>query len=130
MRSSLDPDGSVPLERITAATWALHIETYLRLLETGVPFLAIRYDEIQSEPEATAARLLQHCGLPAEASAAAVRALGRDSQAGTAIARDRRDAPPFTEAAAAEFRAALARQGRILSADLVLPDVHGPAAAR
>ena len=126
----LDPDGTVPIARVQAPAWAMHLEKYLDLLAAGVPFLAIRYNELQADPTGTAARLLAHCGLPAEASAAAVAALGRDSQAGTTIARDRRDAPPFTEAAAAEFRAALARQPRIRSADLVLPDVHGPAAAR
>lgn len=94
----LDPDGSIPIERELAVSWALRLEEYLRLRALGVPFVAIRYDELQADPQASATRMFRHCGLPVEASAAAVGALDHDSQAGTVIARDRRDGAPFTEA--------------------------------
>jgi hypothetical protein len=126
----LDADGSVPIERVQAPGWAMHIEEYLRLFEAGVPFLAIRYNELQADREATAARLLRHCGLPTAAHVGVLDAFARDSQAGTVIARDRRDASPFTDAAADEFRATLARHPRIKSPDLLLPDIYSAGSPR
>ena len=113
----LDPDGPIPVTRVLAPGWAIQIEEYLRLRDRGLPFLAIRYNELQADQEAVTARLLRHCGLPAAAAAAAAKAFERDSQAGTAIARDRRDAIPFTEAEALAFREALARQPQVTSPD-------------
>ena len=120
----LDPDGSIPAERVLAPGWAIQIEEYLRLRDRGLPFLAIRYNELQADQDAVTTRLLRHCGLPAAAAAAAAKAFERDSQAGTTIARDRRDAIPFTEAEALAFREALARQPQITSPDVILPDVY------
>ena len=100
------------------------MEEYLRQRAAGVPFLAIRYDELNTDREATMARLLAHCGLPTEALSPALRAFDRDSQAGTAIARKGRDAS-FTEANAARFRRTLARHPRRIDPDLRLPDAYG-----
>jgi hypothetical protein len=120
----LDPDGSVPVERTLAPAWAMHLEAYLRLLAAGVPFLAVRYNELDADREGVAGRLLRHAGLPEAASGAAVRAFARDSQAGTGIAREKRSAEPFSEAAAAAFLAALARQARVNAPDMRLPDAY------
>ena len=68
-------------------SWYHGIWQYLRLLEGGVPFLAIRYNELDADREGVAARLLRHAGLPASAGAAAVGAFASDSQAGTRIGR-------------------------------------------
>lgn len=126
LRPWLDADGSVPMARALAPHWAMHLEEYLRLRAAGVPFLAVRYNELQTEREAVADRLVRHCGLPDGSHVAALAAFDRDSQAGTEIARDRRDAAPFTEAHAAEFVAALAREDRIRSPDILLPDIYSP----
>ena len=74
----LDPDGSVPVERTLAPFWAMHIEAYRRLLAAGVPFLAVSYAEIQSDPEAVMRRVVRHSGLPDTAVERALQALGRD----------------------------------------------------
>ena len=39
--------GSVPMARALAPQWAMHVEEYLRLRAAGVPFLAVRYNELQ-----------------------------------------------------------------------------------
>ena len=83
--------------------------------------MAIRYDEMNDQREAAIARLRAHCGLPAGALPVALSAFGRDSQAGTAIAREQRDGS-FTEADAARFRRTLARHPRIRNPELRLPD--------
>jgi hypothetical protein len=119
--ADLAADGIYP-EELLAPAWAFYMEEYLRQWAAGVPFLAIRYDELDGDRQGTAARLLAHCGLPAKSLAGATLAFGHDSQAGTAIARDRRDAS-FTEVNAARFRATLALHPRPLSPDQLLPDV-------
>ena len=95
-----------------------------RLLEAGDPFLAIRYDELDADLEGVAGRLLAHAGLPASGSSAAVKAFARNSQAGTRIGPDRRDAAPFAATVEEKFRSALARQPRIASPDVFLPDTY------
>ena len=124
LRPFLDPDGSVPVERTLGPGWAMHIEEYQRLLAAGVPFLAVSYAEIQSDPAAVMRRVVRHSGLPDTAVERALQALGRDSQGGTGIGRDRRDAPPFGAAEADEFRGALARFPG-LTPDMRLPDAYG-----
>ena len=108
-----------------APVWALAMEEYLRQLANGVPFLALRYNEFDSDPATTTARLLDHCGLGAEHLAKALRALDRDSQAGTSIGRDK-SIITFTAADYAMFKTTLARHPRTLSPDLLLPDIYDP----
>ena len=69
-------------EELLAPAWAFYMEEYLRQRAAGVPFLAIRYDELDADREATPPRLLRHCGLPAEAVPAVMRAFGRDFAGG------------------------------------------------
>jgi hypothetical protein len=118
----MEADAVYP-EQILAAAWAMHLDEYRRLLTRGIPFLAIRYNELDGRREAVAARLLAHCGLPADALPAALRAFERDSQAGTRIARDRRETA-FTDAHLARFRATLARCPQAPEPDALLPDAY------
>jgi hypothetical protein len=108
-------------EEILAAIWALSIEQYRRMLDAGVPFLAIRYNELDADREGVATRLLQHCRLPATALPAALHAFERDSQAGTLLARDRL-ATVYTETNHARFQATLARCPQAIPPDILLPD--------
>lgn len=126
LRPWLDADESAPIEQVQAISWAMHLEEYLRLLETGLPFLAIRYSEFGADREGTVVRLLRHCRLPEAAQSHVLAALAHDSQAGTSIARDHRDGPAFADASEELFRTTLARHPRIKSPDLVLPDIYAP----
>ena len=110
-------------KELLAASWSFDLAEYRRLLAAGVPFLALCYDELQSDRAAVAERLLRHCGLPSSAVPAALRAFDRDSPAGTSIARDHR-AGSFGEASLARFRATLARCPGAAPTDAVLPDVY------
>lgn len=115
-------------EQLLAPIWALDLDEYLRQFDQGVPFLAVRYNELTADRTGVVARLLRHCGLPNGALAQAMRAFERDSQEGTAIARSNR-AASYTEANAARFLATLARHPRIRSPDYRLPDIHNPGTA-
>jgi hypothetical protein len=118
----LDAEDLFP-EEILAATWALSIDQYRRLFDAGLPFLALRYDELDADRYRAAARLLRHCGLPEAALPAALHAFDRDSQAGTSLARDRMGTV-YTDANLARFPATLARCPQAIPADIHLPDVH------
>lgn len=119
-----DPDG-VPVDAFLAPLWTFYIEHYLSHLDKGVPFLAIRYNEFSSDREAVTAGLLAHCGLPASALEAAMKAFETDSQAGTQLARDR-DAVSFSDENYERFRTTLARHPRFETSDMLLPDIRHP----
>jgi hypothetical protein len=110
-------------EELLAPAWAFYMEEYLRQRAAGVPFLAIRYDELDANREAVAARLLRHCGLPAGALTQALQGFERDSQEGTVIARDRSVAD-FTQDMAVRFLETLARHPSIKSPDFRVPDMY------
>jgi hypothetical protein len=113
----------VPLEDALAPGWAFNMEDYLRQLRAGVPYLALRYDDLTADPQGSLERLFRHCRLPLEAVGAALATFEQDSQAGTWNARDVR-ADSLSEAQVAKLRELLARDPSGLSHDLRLPDIY------
>lgn len=71
-----------------ALMWLAHMETYLAQYATGLPVLAIRYDDLMAHPEAVAAAIMRYCGLPVPDGARLHDIFARDAQAGTSLARD------------------------------------------
>jgi len=129
-RTLLDPmvdldAPQVPMELALAPAWALNMAEYTRHLRGGVPFLALRYNDVNLDRQASAARMLQHCGLPVEAAANTLAVFEADSQAGTKLARavntERLSAPRLER-----LRQILARDPNFGHPDLRLPDIHGP----
>jgi len=114
---------SVCADQLFAPAWALYIDEYQRLVADGMPFLAIRYDELSRDRETTALRLLEHCGLPAGELGAVLEVFEEDSQAGSSIARSRA-AISFTPEDYDRFRATLALHPRVKSPDVLLPDSY------
>jgi hypothetical protein len=113
----------VPIEEMLAPGWAFNLEAYLGFVRAGVPFKAVRYNELIGEREATMAGLLAHCHLPAGAVADAIGAFERDSQEGMSIGRDRNTAGiAFTAENAERFARTLARHPSIRTADFMVPD--------
>jgi hypothetical protein len=89
MRRFVDVEADeVALEDALAPAWGLYMEEYLRQLRGGVPFLALRYDELNADRAGSLRRLFRHCGLPLEAIGPALAAYDRDSQADTWMARE------------------------------------------
>ena len=85
----VDLSETVHAETTLAAAWACNVEAYLHALAAGVPFHAFRYDDLNDRREASVARLLAACGCAADLAPHVMAAYARDSQAGTAVARDR-----------------------------------------
>lgn len=106
---------------LLTAAWIYYIQHYQQLLANGLPFFALRYNELNRDREASTARLLAHCGLPAVDLAAALTAFDRDSQEGTSISRDHRmvDLTPAERALVAEI---IASRPDSLAPDMILPD--------
>ncbi len=112
----------VPLEDALAPGWAFNMEDYLRHLRAGVPYLALRYDDLTADPQGSLERLFRHCRLPLEAVGPALAAFEQDSQAGTWNARSVQ-VESLSEAQIAKLAGFLARDPSGLSHDLRLPDV-------
>ncbi len=110
-------------EDISAACWALHFDCYMKNLKAGVPFLALRYNEMNSDREGATRNLLAHCGLPTESAASALHGFEKDSQDGSGIGQDNA-MKGFTTENKERFLAALARQKSYKNPQLMLPDIY------
>ncbi len=115
----------VPMELALGPAWSYNMAEYTRLLNAGVPFLALRYNEFNRDREASIANMLRHCGLPAEYAATALQAFERDSQSGTHLSRE-----VTTERLSADrldrLTQVISRLPEFAGPDLILPDIHSP----
>jgi hypothetical protein len=68
--------------------WLVCAHTYLRLRESGMPFVAIKYEELVAKLRESAARLFAHCGVSETLIEQACAAITEDAQAGTPLARN------------------------------------------
>lgn len=122
----VDIDGE-DVQGIDAFTpaWAHYLDCYSAALAAGVPFIALRYNELNTDRVESLTALLDHCGLPAEEVGAALQAFAKDSQAGTLIARDVK-AEALSSEEKVRLGKILARHKRFSSPDLLLPDIYRP----
>jgi hypothetical protein len=109
--------------KILAPGWTIHVEQYLRLRERGIPFLALRYNELTQDRAGELARLFAHCGVPADGISSGLTAFDEDSQKGTSIER-KGDKRKLDEAARARFCAALGANGAPVDPNYILPDIY------
>jgi hypothetical protein len=68
--------------------WLVCAYTYLRLRESGLPFVAIKYEELVEKLRESAARLFAHCGISETLIEQACAAINEDAQVGTPLARN------------------------------------------
>jgi hypothetical protein len=115
-------DASLELEDGLIHGWARNMEEYQHLLAAGVPFLALRYNELNSDRTGSVERLFRHCHLPVQQAGAALAAFDRDSQAGDIVSADV-EAEAMTEGQVERARNLLARRPRYNDPDLLLPDI-------
>lgn len=108
--------------------WARNIEEYDRLLRGGVPFLALRYDELNRDRAASLAHLFEHCGLTRQEAIAGLSAFDRDSQAGMMVSHDV-VAESLTDDQVTRLRRVLARHPRYGDPGYRVADVYSMAKA-
>lgn len=109
--------------RMFAPAWTLHMREYLRLLAAGLPFLALRYNELVADRDAQLKRLFDHCGLAHDAIEKSLAAFDEDSQKGTAIGR-KDNKLTFTPEELAVYRETLAKDPGLADPNLILPDIY------
>jgi hypothetical protein len=109
--------------QLMPAGWSLMIEEYWRLLHLGVPFLALRYNELVANRKTELERVFNHCGIDLAAVDRALDAFDEDSQKGTIIER-KSDPSRFDDAAIALLRKTLAKNPLTSDPDLRLPDIY------
>jgi hypothetical protein len=125
----LDEDRkTVPSLLAQLLQWIDSIEGYLRAVEQGVPFVALRYEDLNEKRAATLEPLLDALGIPRAQLTQALRGFEGDSQAGTVMQR-REGKPNAVELDQSQKRAivgALAKHPRKLASHPVLPGTLGP----
>jgi hypothetical protein len=112
---------SLPLEDGLIHGWSHMMQEYDRLLELGVPFFALRYNELDSDRAASVKRLFEHCGLPVEHVLDGLAAFDRDSQAGDIVSSDV-EAEAMTEPQLRRLRAMLGQRASFNDPELILRD--------
>jgi len=72
--------------------WLAKVHAYLELRTRRDDVAALRYEDLIASPESTLRAVFEHCHLPQGDLPAAIDAMSRDSQRGTAFHRDAREA--------------------------------------
>lgn len=114
-------EASLALEDGLIHGWSRNMEEYERLLSAGVPFMALRYNELNTDRTGSVERLFRHCHLPVERVSDSLVAFDHDSQAGDIVSADV-EAEAMTEAQVERVRTRLARRPRFTDPNLVLRD--------
>ncbi|KAF0116152.1 MAG: hypothetical protein FD150_637 [Rhodobacteraceae bacterium] len=113
----------MPMELALGPAWSCNMAEYTRHLQSGVPFLALRYNDFNRDREASIAQMLLHCDLPAEFAGKALQAFEKDSQSGTHLSREL-TIERLTPDRLARLADVMSRLPAFGSPDLKLPDIY------
>jgi hypothetical protein len=72
---------------VLCIAWLSIMKSYCALYRQGIPFQAVLYEDLIKHPQETIYQLFDYCGIPAASIDTALKALDRDSQEGTRLAR-------------------------------------------
>jgi Sulfotransferase family len=100
--------------------WLSVVDRYLTLRAAGVPFLAVDYEDIKTQPKPTLVELLSYCGLPTEDFERAYETFSADSQEGTMLSQESRKLRPARALRSkhyAQARAVLAEHATVQTPD-------------
>ncbi|MFT7641198.1 MAG: hypothetical protein ACI9G1_002944 [Pirellulaceae bacterium] len=109
-----------PVAILTIA-WVSSMQTYKRFFENGLPFFAVRYDDLVQQPKQTMEQILDRCQLPIEKSGELLDALDRDSQEGSVVSRSGRKKWELRSKDRDVIREVLSRHDEICEIDYELP---------
>lgn len=120
-----DPHTSKSQAALGAVMWLSNMDRYLQLYASGVPMIAVRYEQLRAAPKAVLRHLFAYAGVTDSDSpsldAALDEVLTRDSQEGTAIAQTQQGAFELDAAVMAEIQAAIDWHPVIDRVDFVVP---------
>ncbi len=115
---------SYTTETYLAVGWLIMLDRYLALFAQGITPLALRYEDLNTQPERVLAAIFEACGLPVSGVAQALQAFERDSQQNTKLARgdaQTGNTVELPDALKTQIQTILERQPTIRRADFVLP---------
>jgi hypothetical protein len=118
------PPATLRVEEALALSWPIICEHYVQFYRSGIPFAALRYEDLKAEPRKALTALLKHCDLPADRVSDALAAFEQDSQQGSFLGRERADRgarDPLNKEQIARVRSLLARHPTFQTPDIVLP---------
>ncbi len=105
--------------------WLSVMDTYLKLCEQGIPFLALRYEDIKAQPKRVLSDTFAYCGLPLDEVDAAYAAFSKDSQEGTGLSQanlEQRRVQPLGADHYAQLRAVLEAHPVIQTPGFIAPN--------
>lgn len=120
----LDDDAdAVPLTQLFTLWWLSSMERYVKAVETGIPLLGLRYEDLNTKRKEVLSRVFAYCGLPTSGVQQALEAFAKDSQEGTALERARPDEEPsrLSDEQVDEVVRVLARHPIINTSDFTAP---------
>jgi hypothetical protein len=105
--------------------WLSSMDGCLRLCRQDMPFLAVRYEDLNAHRQPVITAIFDHCGIPATQVKEGLRAFGRDAQEGTPLVGTSQEAGPtqfsMSEDHVARLRAILQKHDSIKTPDFTLP---------
>lgn len=106
-----------------AQMWLAVMERYLELHKSGMPILALRFEDIKVAPREAMKKIIEYCGFQNVHMDAVYKALDRDSQAGSPISQEALANHDFklTDVHRAYIAQALAEHPTIHSGDYIVP---------
>lgn len=103
-----------------AMSWLSLMERFLELRAQGIPFFAVRYEDIRDQPKQVLQEVFNYCGLTTADIDATYQVFATDAQEGTGFSRasmQARPRVPFDEADYAQFYAVFRDRPVIQSPD-------------
>jgi hypothetical protein len=95
------------------------------LRKTGVPIIALRYEDLLDRPGATIQQLLDWCDLTETRLESVLEVMKRDAQSGSPLARDRVRHWPMDQCHKKSVSAVLNRHPSVRSPQVILPGTIG-----
>jgi hypothetical protein len=108
--------------------WLDVLEQYTKHQRSGMPSLAIRYEDMKTAPHETLEKIFEYCDLPMMSMDTVYQVLERDSQAGSAISQERLSQKKngLTDVQRADLVRALQPHPMIHTPDYFVPETWAP----
>jgi len=108
--------------------WLNVLERYSTLQNSGMPGLAIRYEDMKTAPHETLQKIFEYCGLPTSNMEAVYQVLEKDSQAGSGVSQETlsHKKSGLTESQRTDLFRELQAHPTIQSPDFVIPGTWMP----
>ena len=118
------------LSSMCSMLWLNVLERYSTLQNSGMPGLAIRYEDMKTAPHETLQKIFEYCGLPTSNMEAVYQVLEKDSQAGSGVSQETlsHKKSGLTESQRTDLFRELQAHPTIQSPDFVIPGTWMPTA--